>query len=106
MKAFRDVNARFTEKKATVFGISTDDVETQARFKKELDLPFELLADEDKTASKAFGVLSAGVAKRVTFVIDTDGTIVDTVEGSDAIDPSGALAACPLPKKDTPRKDE
>ena len=97
MKAFRDVNAKFTEKEATVYGISTDDVETQARFKKDLDLPFELLADDDKKAATAFGVLSGSTAKRVTFVIDTDGKIVDTFEGAEALDPSGALTACPLP---------
>jgi peroxiredoxin Q/BCP len=56
---------------ANVVGISTDDGETQCRFAEEMGTPFPLIADEDRTISKAFGVLwpLVGVAKRVTYVI-------------------------------------
>ena len=58
-------------------GVSTDDIETQKRFKEELALPFELLSDKDKEVSKSFGVLNAkGTgAQRKTFIIDPDGNI-------------------------------
>ena len=36
-------------------------------------------------------------ARRVTFVIDKEGIIRHIEEGSAALDPAGALAACPLP---------
>ena len=51
--------------------------------------------------AKAYGVLSFThlFANRVTFVIDKDGIIRHIDEGSDAIDPSGAVQACSLPGK-------
>jgi peroxiredoxin Q/BCP len=78
-----------------VVGVSGNDAETQALFKKEKDLPFTLLADPDGTVAKAFGVpTSPGreipatvggkqiktklgvVARRWTFVIDRDGKVI------------------------------
>jgi peroxiredoxin len=51
--------------------------------------------------AKAYGVLNFTrlFANRVTFVIDKDGIIRHIDEGSDAIDPSGAIQACSLPGK-------
>jgi peroxiredoxin len=51
--------------------------------------------------AKAYGVLNFTrlFANRVTFVIDKDGIIRHIDEGSDAIDPSGAIQACSLPRK-------
>jgi hypothetical protein len=46
--------------------------------------------------SKAYGVWSDGYAQRVTFVISGDGKIEKVLSGKDALDPSPALAACPL----------
>lgn len=94
---FSDVEARG----AQVVGISTDSVETQRRFKAELKLPYPLLSDADGAVSRAYsGTMPVvGVANRANFVIGQDGTILQIVEGSDAIDPNGAIAACPLKKK-------
>lgn len=71
-----------------------DDVETQKRFAESLKLPFPLLADPDGTVARAYGVAGGGYAKRVTFVIGKDGSVVKVLEGKDALDPTGALAAC------------
>lgn len=38
---------------------------------------------------------------RVTFVIGPDQKVLKTIEGKDAIDPTGALEACPLHRKKT-----
>jgi len=63
---------------ANLVGVSTDDGETQCRFADELNTPFPLIADEDKSISRAFDVLwpLVGFAKRVTYVIDSDMKIV------------------------------
>ena len=51
-------------------------METQKRFKAELDLPFEFLSDKDGEVSRAFNVLNPkGTAQRKTFIIDPDGNI-------------------------------
>lgn len=95
MSAFRDQHSGFAGADAQVLGVSTDDVDTQKKFAESLSLPFPLLADPDKKAARAYGVLALlGYANRVTFVIDKDGKVTKVLEGKDAIDPSGALAAC------------
>jgi thioredoxin-dependent peroxiredoxin len=60
-----------------VIGISADKLEDQQRFTDKENLNFPLLADADKQATKAFGVLMAGrpYAQRVTFVIDKKGIV-------------------------------
>jgi peroxiredoxin len=94
MSAFRDLHPQFTEKNATIIGVSMDSKETQARFAESLKLPFELLADREGKTAAAYGVKGALFARRTTFVIDEAQKIIAVFEGRDAIDPSAALAAC------------
>ena len=54
--AFRDHFAKFKKKGAVVLGVSADGVKSHDKFVKKFDLPFTLLADEDKTISNAYGV--------------------------------------------------
>jgi len=84
-----------------VLGISLDNQERNCKFAKETGFFFPLLSDTEKQTAKAYGVLSFTrlFANRVTFVIDKDGIIRRIDEGSGAIDPSGAMQACPLPRK-------
>src|SRR3954470_2922433 len=101
MSGFRDMVERFAGKNAQVLGVSMDDLDTQKRFADSLKLPFPLLADPKGKAAEAYGVKNGSYANRVTFVIDPDGKVVKSVEGKDAIDPTGAIDACPIhkPKK-------
>jgi len=60
-----------------ILGVSTDSIDTQVKFKKEYNLPFDLLSDDNKKISKAYSVLKiTGTAERKTFIIDPDGIIV------------------------------
>lgn len=56
---------------------SVDDPETNARFAKSLGLDFAILSDPSRATARAYGVVSGdgGYAQRVTFYIDTHGTI-------------------------------
>ena len=85
---FRDDIGKFAKKGVEVVGISPDKPDAQARFKQKYDLPFTLLADEDKAAAQAFGVWKEknmygkkvmGI-ERTTFVIGPDGKI-ETIYG-------------------------
>jgi thioredoxin-dependent peroxiredoxin len=98
---FRDKYAEVESKGAQVFGISTDTVETQAKFRAEYKLPYALLSDPGgKVAKQYSGTMPVvGVANRANFVIGQDGKITQIIEGSDAVDPNAAIAACPLRKK-------
>jgi thioredoxin-dependent peroxiredoxin len=80
---FRDGIGAFHKKGAAVVGISPDKPAAQAKFKSKYDLPFTLLADEDKAAAEAYGVWKEknmygkkvmGI-ERTTFVIGPDGKI-------------------------------
>ena len=84
-----------------MLGISLDSQDRNRRFAAETGASFPLLSDTDKRTAKAYGVLNFThlFANRVTFVIDKDGIIRHIDTGSDALDPSGALLACPLPRK-------
>jgi peroxiredoxin Q/BCP len=66
-----------------VLGISPDKPAAQAKFKQKFNLPFTLLADEEKAAAEAFGVWIEknmygkkvmGI-ERSTFVISPEGKI-------------------------------
>ncbi|HWC95354.1 MAG TPA: thioredoxin-dependent thiol peroxidase [Candidatus Sulfopaludibacter sp.] len=80
---FRDDIAKFAGKGVAVLGISPDKPAAQAKFKEKFDLPFTLLADENKEAANAFGVWKEknmygkkvmGI-ERTTFIIGADGKI-------------------------------
>lgn len=91
---FRDAMSELEELGVTVVGVSGDSVKNHQLFKKAHDLNFTLLADEDGSIAKKFGVplrpgssierviddtsytLDRGVtAARWTFVIDEEGKI-------------------------------
>lgn len=57
--------------------VSVDDLETNTRFAKEHEADFPILADPEKTAANAYGVLGATglAARRWTFYIGPDGRI-------------------------------
>jgi peroxiredoxin Q/BCP len=75
--SLRDGHGALLASGAVVLGVSADDVESHAAFAKKFDLPFPILADEDKAIIKAYGVKMPliGIAKRVTFLIDKGGLI-------------------------------
>lgn len=88
------------KKGAEVVGVSTDSVETLSRFKAEFKLPFVLLSDEKGTVVEQYPgkIPILGVANRATYVIGQDGLVKEIITGGAAIDPSTAVAACPLRK--------
>jgi peroxiredoxin Q/BCP len=72
-----------------VFGISADKPSAQKKFKEKYDLPYSLLADEDKAVAIKFGVLKEksmygkkymGI-DRTTFVINPVGKIAAVLTG-------------------------
>ena len=88
------------KKGAEVVGISTDSLDTLKKFKAEFHLPFVLLSDADGKVADQYGgrIPVVGFANRATFVVGQDGKIAEIVTGSAAIDPTAAVAACPLKK--------
>lgn len=84
----RDHMDAFREAKAAVLGVSVDPVRSHARFAAKHDLPFPLLADEDREVVRLYDVW--GVKKfmgkeyegthRTSFLIDPKGKIARIYE--------------------------
>jgi thioredoxin-dependent peroxiredoxin len=70
----------------TVYGVSTDDVESHEAFAEKFDLEFDLLADPDEEIANAFGIeVEDGFTPRTTFVV-ADGTVQAVYPG---VNPDG-----------------
>lgn len=78
--AFRDEQDEFQALGAVVLGVSVQDSATHQQFYTKHHLNFPLIADPTKEICRAYNTLGLlGVAKRVTYVIGPDGTIVDAL---------------------------
>ncbi len=76
--AFRDEKDQFQAAGAVVLGVSTQGEASHREFSAKHNLNFPLVADPSKEICRAYNTLGLlGVAKRVTYVIGPDGTIVD-----------------------------
>lgn len=84
----RDNYQTFLAKGYAILGVSADSARRQQNFINKNELPFPLLADEDKSVINAFGVWGPkkfmgrefdGI-HRTTFVIDENGVIEDVIK--------------------------
>jgi len=74
--AFRDAFERYAAIDVTIFGVSQDSAASHRRFGEREQLPFPLVADEDGSITRAYGVPSRiGLSSRVTFLIDAGGRV-------------------------------
>jgi peroxiredoxin Q/BCP len=74
--AFRDEHESLTIAGAMICGVSSDSSSSHERFADVNEIPFPLIADPDREIVDAYDVRSIfGIAKRVTYVIGTDGRI-------------------------------
>ncbi|KQY64418.1 MULTISPECIES: peroxiredoxin [unclassified Nocardioides] len=78
---FRDLGAEFAEAGVQRIGISTDAVEKQAEFSAKHGFDYPLLADVGGEVAASYGVKRSliGKAKRSTFVIGRDRSIVKVI---------------------------
>ena len=84
----RDNFEDFTNKNYALLGVSADSAKRQENFKQKHELPFPLIADEDKSLINAFGVWGPkkfmgkeydGIHRK-TFIIDENGVIESIIE--------------------------
>jgi len=84
----RDNYKRFESNNFAILGVSADSAARQTKFIEKYDLPFPLLADEDKSVINDFGVWGPkkfmgkeydGI-HRTTFIIDEKGIIEEVIE--------------------------
>ena len=92
--SLRDHNADIVAKGAAILGVSTQDEASHEKFTRKYKLNFPLLADTDGAVGRAYGTIggpglisklksAAGMADRVTFVIDEKGRIAHVLDKPD-----------------------
>lgn len=84
----RDNWEQFKKRGYEIVGVSADTQKRQKNFKEKYELPFPLLADEDRKVIDAYGVWGPkkfmgkeydGI-NRTTFIIDEEGRILEVIE--------------------------
>jgi len=92
--SLRDHNHDIVAKGAAILGVSTQDEASHRKFTEKYKLNFPLLADTDGAVGRAYGTLgggglisklksAAGMADRITFVIDEKGRIAHVIDRPD-----------------------
>ena len=80
---FRDRHKDFLKAGAVVFGVSRDNMASHDKFKQNLELPFELIADTEEKLCHMFGVVKNKIMygkkvkgiERSTFLVDDQGVL-------------------------------
>jgi peroxiredoxin Q/BCP len=80
---FRDRHKDFLKAGAVVFGVSRDNMQSHEKFKQNLLLPFELIADTEEKMCHMFGVVKNKIMygkkvkgiERSTFLVDAQGVL-------------------------------
>ena len=78
---FRDRHKDFVKAGAVIFGVSRDNMVSHDKFKQNLELPFELIADTEEKLCHMFGVVKNKIMygkkvkgiERSTFMMDAEG---------------------------------
>ena len=65
-----------------MIGVSTDSVDSHARFRAELNVPFRLISDPDGEIARNYDARRriGPKTRRITYVIDSAGVIVDAFQ--------------------------
>ncbi|MBL0147970.1 MAG: peroxiredoxin [Ideonella sp.] len=80
---FRDKHKEFLKAGAVVFGVSRDNMASHEKFRQNLELPFELIADTEEKLCHMFGVVKNKIMygkkvkgiERSTFLMDASGLL-------------------------------
>ena len=102
--SLRDGAGELAAKGAAVLGVSTQDERSHQAFTRKYGLNFPLLADTDGVVGRAYGTLggdglleriktAAGLARRVTFVIDEAGRIAHVIDKPDVANHAAEVLA-------------
>jgi peroxiredoxin Q/BCP len=87
-KGFRDRIREFESANAVILGASFDTEQANRAFAEKFGFPFVLLCDTDRAIGMAYGACDearAQYARRISFLIGPDGTII---KAYDAVKPS------------------
>ena len=96
MQNFQQNLAKLEAADTQVLGISMDSSFSNKEWAQKIGVTFPLLSDWGGDVTKEYGVYNPKykAARRVNYLIDKDGKIVEMQLDSEAIDPSKVVEAC------------
>ena len=96
MTAFQQNLSRLEAADTQVLGVSMDSRFANQAFAEKIKVTFPLLSDWGGDVTKAYGIYNPQykAARRVTYLIDKQGKVVEMQIDHDAIDPEKVIAAC------------
>ena len=96
MQNFQQNLAKLEAADTQVLGVSMDSSFSNKAWAQQINVTFPLLSDWGGDVSKQYGVYNPKykAARRVNYLIDKDGKVVEMQLDSDAIDPTKVVEAC------------
>ena len=100
MKAYQEKMKTLEAADTQVLGVSMDSTFSNAAFAEKIGVTFPLLSDWGGDITKEYGVYNPKykAARRVTYLIDKQGKVIEMQKDSDAVDPTAIVTACTRPK--------
>ncbi len=96
MKAYQQNLAKLEASDTQVLGVSMDSTFANKAWADQIGVTFPLLSDWGGDVTKSYGVFEPKykAARRVTYLIDENGKIVQMQTDKEAIDPTKTVDAC------------
>ena len=96
MQNFQQNLAKLEAADTQVLGVSMDSPFSNKAWAQQINVTFPLLSDWGGDVTKQYGLYSPKykAARRVNYLIDKDGKVVEMQLDSDAIDPTKTVEAC------------
>ena len=96
MQAFQQNLAKLEAADTQVLGVSMDSRFSNQAWAEKINVTFPLLSDWGGDVTKEYGLYNPKykAARRVNYLIDKDGKVIEMQLDSEAIDPSKVVQAC------------
>ena len=96
MQSYQQNLAKLEAADTQVLGISMDSPFSNKAWAEKINVTFPLLSDWGGEITQQWGIYNAKykAARRVTFLIDKEGKIIDMQMDRDAVDPTHMVEAC------------
>ncbi len=96
MKAFQQNLQKLEAANTQVLGVSMDSPFSNKAWAEKIGVTFPLLSDWGGDTTKAYGIYNPQykAARRVTYLIDKQGKVMEMHVDKQALDPTNVVAAC------------
>jgi peroxiredoxin len=96
MKAYQQNLKKLEAADTQVLGVSMDSTFSNAAFAEQAGVTFPLLSDWGGEVTKEYGIYNPQykAARRVTYLIDKQGKIVEMQADREAVDPTAVVTSC------------